>query len=166
MTEKALSTYKEQLSQIWQRYRDEVSTDPVDLKTVAAWAISKGLWKPRPVELSARLAEDLATSLREQTRTDGKGRRYRAIIPVRKKGYGGVPLFEWADIDDTTRAHVEKNTQQERRSIASDVFAYGMKVEHYNDMHPEEEPFPLLLDFTDDYEEDKAARGVDDERAA
>ena len=132
---------------------EEVSNDPVDLKAVAAWAISKGLWKPRPVELNARLAEDLADSLREQTRTDGKGRRYRAIIPVRKRGQAGTTLFEWADIDDAPRIHVEKSVQQERRSIVSDCYALAMKVDHYNDNHPEEEPLQVVFDFEDDVAE-------------
>ncbi len=161
-----MATYKEQLHRIWEQYRNEVSTDPVDLKVVASWAIAKGLWKPRPVELNTRLAEDLADSLREQTRTDGKGRRYRALIPVRKRGPGGVPLFEWADIDDAPRTHVEKSVQQERRSIASDCFALAMKVDHYNDMHPEEEPLQIIFDFTDDVAEEKFAKGIDDDDKA
>ena len=161
-----MASYKEQLQRIWALYREEVSTEPVDLKAVAAWAISKGLWQPRPIELNARLAEDLAASLREQTRTDEKGRRYRANIPVRKKTVDGVPLFEWADIDDAPRMHVEKSVQQERRSIASDVFALGMKVEHYNDAHPDEEPMTLIFDFTDDYAEEKIAKGIDEEDEA
>ena len=161
-----MATYKEQLLQIWEKYREEVSPDPVDLKVVAAWAIAKGLWKPRPIELNARLAEELATSLREQTRTDSKGRSYRAFIPARKGGAGSVPLFEWADIDDAPRSHVERSVQQERRSIASDCFALAMKVEHYNDMHPDEEPLQTIFDFGDDIEEEKIARGIDKDKAA
>lgn len=164
--EAVLATYNEQLLRIWEQYRQEVSPDPVDLKVVAAWAISKGLWKLRPVELSAKLAEELANSLREQTRTDNKGRNYRAFIPVRKRGASGVPLFEWADIDVAPRAHVEKSIQQERRSIASDCFALVMKVDHYNDTHPNEEPLQTVFDFTDDVAEEKVARGINDDKAA
>ena len=161
-----MATYKEQLQSIWESYRVEVSTDPVDLKVVAAWAIAKGLWKPRPVELNARLAEDLADSLREQTRTDKKGHRYRAIIPVRKRGPGGVPLFEWADIDDAPRAHVEKNIQGDRRSIAADCYALAMKIDHYNYSHPNEEPLQGIFDFEDDVAEMKLSNGIDGDEAA
>ena len=69
-----MSNYKEQVRGIWQRYRDEVSAEPVDLPTVASWAIAKKLWLPRPVDLSASLANDLADALREEARVDNKGR--------------------------------------------------------------------------------------------
>ena len=44
--------------------------------------------------------------------------------------------------------------------------ALAMKVEHYNDAHRAEEPIQLILDFTDDVEEAKIVRGLDDENAA
>ncbi len=157
-----MPNYKEQVRQIWQRYRDEVSTDPVELREVASWAIGKKLWQPRPIDLSTSLANDLADALREETRTDNKGRSYRANIPVRTRGQGGLPLFVWADIDDAPRLHVEKSTQQERRSIANDCYALAMKIDHYNDAHPTEEPLPSLFDFTDDVEEMKIIAGLDE----
>lgn len=42
-----------------------------------------------------------------------------------------------------------------------------MKVEHYNEDHPEEEPIQIVMNFEDDVEEMKIMRGVgDDEEAA
>jgi hypothetical protein len=156
-------SYSEQLRKVWKQYREEVSTDPVDLRTVAAWAIEQKLWTPRPIDLSASLANDLAQALREEKRIDKEGREYRANIPVRSRAKNGVSLFEWADIDDAPRPHVEKNVQQERRSIASDCYALLMKVEHYNAHHPEEEPIQLILAFDDDIAEMKMAKGLDDD---
>ncbi|MBA3526148.1 MAG: hypothetical protein H0T82_04425 [Sphingomonas sp.] len=158
-----MANYKEQIRDIWKRYRDQVSTDPVDLKEVAAWALSHQLWAPRPIDLSASLAKDLADSLREEKRIDKAGREYRANIPVRQKGDNGVPLFVWADIDDAPRTHVEKSIQQERRSIQSDCYALAMKAEHYNEAHPVEEPIQIILNFEDDVEEMKIANGLFDE---
>lgn len=159
-------SYSEQLRELWKQYREEVSTDPVDLRTVASWAIGKGLWAPRPVDLSASLANDLAQALREEKRTDKAGREYRANIPVRLRAKDGQSLFEWADIDDAPRLHVEKSVQQERRSIASDCYALVMKVEHYNEAHPDEEPIEIVMNFEDDVEEMKIMRGLGDEAAA
>lgn len=155
-------SYSEQLRELWKQYRDQVSSDPVDLKTVAAWAIRQGLWAPRPVDLNTSLANDLAQALREEKRTDKAGREYRANIPVRSRAKDGKTLFEWADIDDAPRLHVEKNVQQERRSIASDCFALMMKVDHYNEHHPDEEPIQLILKFEDDINEMKIADGLED----
>lgn len=159
-------SYSEQLRELWKRYRDEVSVDPVDLKTVAAWAIEQELWVPRPIDLNTSLANDLAQALREEKRTDKSGREYRANIPVRSRAKDGTTLFEWADIDDAPRLHVEKNVQQERRSVASDLYALMMKVDHYNAAHPDEDPIQLILQFDDDIAEMKIANGLDDEAEA
>ena len=164
-----MATYKEQIREIWKQYRKEVSAKPAELRDVAAWAIKKRLWQPQPADLSASLAKDLAEALRDETRIDSKGRRYRANVPVRIPGKDGTPLFFWADIDapETPRAHVENNIQQERRSIVSDCYALAMKVEHFNDQNPNEKPLQVVFDFTDDVEELKIARGIeDDDKAA
>jgi hypothetical protein len=158
-----MANYNEQMRDLWQQYRQEFSVEPADLKEIAAWAISKGLWRPRPADLNTSFARDLAEALREEVRTDHKGRRYRANIPVKIKTKDGTPLFQWADIDDAPRSHVEKSVQQERRSIASDCYALAMKVDHYNDMHPEEEKLQMIFDFTEDVEEMKIANGLSDE---
>ena len=155
-----MANYKERLRSIWKQYRGEVASDPVDLQTVAEWAIEKGLWAPRPIDLNRNLANDLAQALREEKRIDKSGREYRANIPVRQRAKDGAPLFQWADIDDAPRPHVEKSVQQERRSIVSDCYALLMKVEHYNEAHPNEEPIQLILDFQEDVEELKIAEGL------
>ena len=162
-----MSIYRERLRSIWKQYREKVSPDPIDLQTVAEWAIKHNLWGPRPIDLNRSLANDLAQALREEKRTDVSGREYRANISVRQKANDGATLFQWADIDDAPRLHVEKSVQQERRSIASDCYALLMKVEHYNDTHEDEEPLQLVLDFEDDVEEMKIADGLgEDEEAA
>lgn len=160
-------SYSEQLRELWKRYRDEVGPDPVDLKTVASWAIAKGFWAPRPIDLNTSLANDLAQALREEKRIDKAGREYRANIAVRQRAKDGTSLFEWADLDDAPRLYVEKSVQQERRSIASDCYALVMKVDHYNEAHPTEDPLQIVMDFTDDVAEAKMANGLvkDDEAA-
>lgn len=155
-----MANYTEQLQQLFERYHDEVSPNPVDLGTVASWAIAKGLWKPRVVELSAALANDLARALREKKRIDKDGREHRAFIPVRRKAADGQASFEWADIDTAPRGHVEKHLQDDRRSIVSDCYALQMKQDHYNAMHPHGQPIQTIMDFTDDVEELKIADGL------
>jgi hypothetical protein len=158
-----MATYKEQVRDIWKKYREQVSPDPVDLKDVAAWAIDKKLWKPRPVDLHASLASDLADALRDETRIDAKGRKYRVNIPVRETPKGGPSLFKWADLDFAPHSHVVKNVQQDRRSITSDCYALAMKVEHYNDAYPDREQIQVCFNFEEDVEEAKIARGILDD---
>jgi len=161
MRRSALGTYKENMLHIWEQYHDEVSPDPTDLRDVAAWAVSKSLWAPRPVDVNASFAREMADVLREQVRTDQDGRHYRAFIPAKSKGKDGLPLFKWADIDEAPRTHVEKGVQGERRQIANDCFALAMKVDHYNAIHPKEAPLQVVFKFDEDIEEMKIAKGID-----
>jgi hypothetical protein len=156
-----LGTYKENMLRIWGRYQKEVSAKPTDLRKIAAWAIKKRLWAPRPVDVSASFAREMADILREQVRIDQDGREYRAFISAKAKDKRGLPLFKWADIDMAPRSHVEKGIQRERRSIAADCFALAMKRDHYNAMHPKEEPLQVVFNFEEDIEELKIARGLD-----
>lgn len=160
-----MSGYKENMLRIWKQYHEEVSADSTDLRDVGAWARSKSLWAPRPIDVDTSFAREMADVLREQVRTDKDGRQYRAFIPAKTRGKDGLPLFKWADIDVAPRSHVEKGIQGERRSIANDCFALAMKVDHYNAMHPKEEPLQVVFNFEEDIEEMKIAKGIDDEAA-
>jgi hypothetical protein len=160
-----MGTFKANMLQIWERYQAEVSADPADLREMASWAMSKKLWAPRPVDVQASFARDMADILREQTRIDEDGREYRAFIPARTSGKDGLPLFKWADIDVAPRSHVEKGIQGERRSIANDCFALAMKIDHYNASHPKENPLQAVFKFDEDIEEMKIAKGIVEEAA-
>jgi hypothetical protein len=161
-----MATYAQQMQAIFDQYRQEVSSDPADLKDVGIWALAKGLWKPRPVDMAASFAREMAECLREEMRTDKVGRRYRAKIAARITK-GGLPLFVWADIDDAPRSHVEKGTAQKRQQLVDDGFRLRMDVDHYNWAHPAEEPIQLILDITEDVEERIIAEGIGkDEDAA
>jgi hypothetical protein len=161
-----LGTYTENMLHIWKQYQKEVSADPTDLRDIAAWAIKKRLWAPRPMDVNASFAREMADILREQVRTDKDGREYRAFIPAKAKDKGGLPLFKWADIDVAPRSHVEKGVQGERRSIAANCFALAMKRDHYNAAHPKEKPLLVILNFEEDVEEMKIAKGLDGKNAA
>jgi hypothetical protein len=150
---------------IWEQYQQKVSLDPTDLRDVGAWARSKGLWSPRPIDVDTSFARDMADVLRKQVRTDRDGRKYRAFIPAKAKSKDGLPLFKWADIDVAPRSHVEKGIQGERRQIANDCFALAMKVDHYNATHPGEEPLQIPFNFEEDIDEMKITKGLNSEAA-
>ena len=166
-----MTKYSQQMQAIFEQYRQEISTEPVNLKKVGEWAIAQGLWKPRPTDITARFASEMAEALREEYRTDKAGRKYRAKIVARKLSSTGLPLFEWGDIDDAPRPHVENGVALKRRQIVGDSHQLRIDVDHYNDAHSEEEPLTLILDFTDDVEEMLIAEGIasaddDDEAVA
>jgi hypothetical protein len=69
------SYYQQKMQDLFKQYQEEVSRDPVDLKEVGAWAMEKGLWAPRPVDMQSRFAAEMAEALGEEYRTDKAGRR-------------------------------------------------------------------------------------------
>lgn len=157
-----MAAYSQQMQDIFRKYQEEVSPDPADLRDVAAWAIKEGLWHPKPADVHARFAQEMADALREEYRTDKAGRRYRAKHAIRATNYDGKQMSLWDDIDTAPRAHMEKAFAQRRRGIVGDSHQLRLDVDHFNSVHPEEEPVQLILDFTDDVAEMLIAEGIDD----
>lgn len=151
-----MATYDEQMLRIFDRYNAEIDPDPVSLEEVAMWAIDQGLYRPAPRDIAKLCREALADSLRQEKRTDEKGRRYRAKHSVRSN-IGGVQMSLWADIDKAPRTFMEKSFAQRRKSIVDDCFQVKQDVDHYNDANLDETPIQIILDFTDDVSEIEAA---------
>ena len=161
-----MSKYSEEMQAIFHRYQRDVNLDPADLHDVAAWAIKKGLWKPRPADIRDRFSRDMAEALRQEYRVDYKGRSYRANHAVRASRSGWQMSF-WADIDVAPRSHMEKAFAQRRRQIVGDSYQLRLDVDHYNDVRLEDPQIPLILDFTDDVKEMMVAKGIgEDDQAA
>jgi hypothetical protein len=156
-----MASYHQQMQTIFAQYQKEVGPAPADLKVVGAWAMSKGLWAPRPVDIQSRFAQEMAEALREEYRVDKAGRKYRSKLAVRTSK-DGLQGSLWGDIDTAPRTHVEKNVQQRRRQIVGDCFQLQVDVDHYNGAHPKEEQLSLVLDMTEDVREMKVAAGIDD----
>jgi hypothetical protein len=84
-----------QLTNILDRYIEEVDSEPTALDDVVDWALTLGLFRPEPRDIRKIFKEALAESLRQEKRFDGK-RWYRAKRSVRTN-IGGVQLNLWAD---------------------------------------------------------------------
>ena len=151
-----MSSYSDQIKLYMQRYKDEVSNDPlVDPHDVAAWAYLNGLHKPSTTTIIDAIASDIAQAWREEYRTDKHGRRYRAKHAVKKRNYDGKTMSLWADMDDVKapRAHFEQAFGQRRTQAVNDCVQLRIDVDVYNEKRSNERPIPLVLDFTDDVEE-------------
>lgn len=152
-----MAKYGPQMIGIFERYSQEVDSDPTDLVPVAEWAVANGLYHPIPRDVARLCREDLAESLRQHKRVDSKGRKYRAKRSVRQN-IGGVQLNLWADADTAPRSFMEKSFSQGRKGVVDDMFQLKMDHDHYNDAHADEPPIPLIYDLTDDMAEMEAAR--------
>lgn len=145
-------SYSEQMQKIWKKYEEEGMPVPASKTEVAAWAIDHGLWEPRKTDIISQCANDLAKALREEYRTDIKGRRYRAkhVVKIKEEG---KQLYLWADIDTAPREHMVKAFAQRRKQVVGDCHQLKTDVDYYNDSNTDKEPIQVVLDFTDDVEE-------------
>ncbi len=157
-----MATYREQLQKVWHDFEAENGHVPATAREAVQWGARRGLIDVPQVDPLAKLAEDMATALREEYATDAQGRRYRVNHAVRVSK-GGVQYTFWAMMTDAPREHMQKAFMQRREQIVGDCVQLGTDVEAYNAMRAEQEPIPMLFDFRDDVEE---RRYWDDKRAA
>lgn len=147
-----MAGYREQLQRVWHAYESENGAVPVTAREAVAWGISKGMLVEPEVDPLAKLAEDMATALREEYATDAEGRRYRVNHAVRVTK-GGVQYTFWAMMKDAPRAHMQKAFIQRREQIVDDCVQLDTDVEAYNHMRKDQDPIQIPFDFRDDVEE-------------
>lgn len=63
----------------------------------------------------------------------------------------------WLDIDTATRSQMALSFAQERARIAALLTQITVDMEHFNELHPNEEPLTIVLDFTNDVAERRLA---------
>jgi hypothetical protein len=148
-----MATYTESLQEFWKMYEAEKGEgSAVNSHDVAEWAYHKGLWKPRPKNVIDILADDLARAWREEYRFDRLGRRYRAKHAVRTSE-NGKQMTLWADIDTASHPHMQRAFAQRRQQVVGDCLQLKTDVDVYNDLHINDSPIQVVLDFTHDVEE-------------
>lgn len=147
-----MATYKQTLQRAWHAYENEHGTVPATAREAVQWAVQQGLIEMPEVDPYAKLAEDMATALREEYATDAKGRRYRVNHAVRVTK-AGVQYTFWAMMKDAPREHMHKAFAQRREQIVGDCVQLSTDVDAYNDMNADQPAIPMLFDFRDDVEE-------------
>jgi len=147
-----MTTYKQALQRAWHAYENEHGTVPATTREAVQWAVERGLVEIPDVDPYAKLAEDMATALREEYATDSKGRRYRVNHAVRVTK-AGVQYTFWAMMKDAPREHMQKAFMQRREQIVGDCVQLATDVEAYNDMNADQPTIPMLFDFRDDVAE-------------
>lgn len=135
-------------------YKQQTGEIAIDMHKVAAFAQARGYPMPRPIDPLERLVAEFSKAAREETRRDAKtGRPYRAnhAFPIRQ-GPEQLPLWLWVDIDEAPRRLIQKSLIHRREQIVGDVVQLAFDVEHWNNIHPDEEPIVIPTDYTDDLE--------------
>lgn len=153
-----MAKYYEQLQRIWHQYHAEMGDIPSSARDAVAWGVAQGLIVPPSIDPLDQLAEDMATALREEYKTDKHGRRYRVNHAVRVTK-AGVQYTFWGVMDSSDRPFMEKAFAQRRKQIVGDCLQLKTDVDVYNDKHHEQDPIGLVLDFRDDVAEAEGMGG-------
>lgn len=151
-----MAAYMKQMQRIVTRYRLAGEPWPASAKTIADWAIQKGLWELPESAALTRCAEDIARAMREEYMTDKKGRRVRVKHPA-SVSIKGEQMVLWDDMRTATRQHMRISFQQRRHQIVGDCRQLKVDVDSYNDLTPDEKPIQMIFDFTMDLAELEAA---------
>lgn len=152
-----MSAYSKQVKSYVAQYQKEHgnSSGLVEAHDVAAWAVANGLHKPNTKTLIDMVAADISRVFREEYRTDVYGREYRANHAV-KEIIGKKQMVFWGDMDDAAvpRNHFVKSFAQRRKMIVGDCVQLKTDVDVYNGKFSKEDPIQVVLDFTDDVNEE------------
>jgi hypothetical protein len=149
-------------------YREETGQIEVDMHDVARFALRKGMKWPKPPSPVDLLAKQFTQAARTEIRQDSKtGRPYRANHAVPVETTAGQLAFVWVDIDDpsVTRPIMRKSLIKRREQMVDDGVQLCLDADHWNSLHPAEEPIMLPMDFELDVQIRKAASGEADEAA-
>jgi hypothetical protein len=145
-------TKTKQLQQIIRLYKQRTDSYEIDMRKVAEFAVHElGIELPKPVDPLDLLAKKFTSAAREETRIDSTtGLPYRANHAVPKSG---SQQCLWIDIDEATRALMQKSAVKRREQIVGDALQLELDVQHWNRVNPHEDPINIPLDFTEDVEE-------------
>lgn len=128
-------------------YKEVTGENEIDMHKVAAFAKAEGWEMPKPpseVDMLAKLFADDAQS--ERRYDDATGKPYRAYhaLPVKT---GQLNLFVYVDIDDATRPQMHKSAVHRREQMVSDGYQLSLDLDHWNGVHPDQEPIDLPMDL-------------------
>lgn len=158
-----MSTKIELLQRVRREYRERTGETVLDHRKVAEFAVRKLGWKaPQPKDPLDMLAKELSDAARVEERRDTKtGLPYRANLSYTIT-QGQQQLALWVDTDEATRFQLMKAATKHRDQMVGEAYRLALTVEHWNRIHPDQEPYQLELDLGPDVEWMRNAPGEDE----
>ncbi len=154
------------MQRLIRHYKEQTGKKEVDLHEVAKWAVDNGWPLPAPTNPLDLLAKEFARAAREEIRRDKQtGKPYRANHAITQP-QGNQQLTFWVDIDEAPRKIILKSLNQRREQMVGDGLQLTFDADHWNSIHPDEEPIVVQMDFTDDIEWRKNAPDDDEKKAS
>lgn len=133
-------------------YKEETGTKEVNMKELAKFAVKKGWKLPIPADPLDILAKQFADAAREEIKHDAvTGDPYRVNHAMTTR-QGHEQITIWIDIDEAIRLSMHKSLVQRREQMVGDGLQLTLDAEHWNRIHPSEEPIQMLLDLGPDVE--------------
>jgi hypothetical protein len=135
-------------------YKRETGQLQVDMHEVAKFAVAHNWPLPQPTDPLDRLAEQFSHAARVEIKHDEQtGRPYRVNHAVPHHQPDGRQLsYLWIDIDEAPRGPMWKSLINRREQMVGDALQLTFDKDHWNAMHPDEDPIEIPLDFSDDVE--------------
>jgi hypothetical protein len=118
---------------------------------------------PKPVDPVDMLAREFARAARMEQREDKVTRRPYRVYHAYPAHRNGAQLKLWVDIDEAPREPMKISLGLRRQQMANDGYHLSLDAEHWNRIHPQEQPIVLALDFEQDVAERKNAPNEQDD---
>jgi hypothetical protein len=150
--------------QIIRLYREKTGVTEVNMHEVAKFAIQMGCAIPPPVDPIDRLAKELSRAARAEYAYDEKTKRPYRVNHALLRATNGVQTMFWVHIEHARRSQMLASLTLRREQMVSDGAQLTFDADHWNAMHPNEDPIQMQLDLTLDVEWRKNA--PDDEQEA
>lgn len=150
-------TQDQEIQGLFRVYKQATKQEFVVTEEYAKWLVHKGWELPTPQDPITLLAKKIQDALRKETRRDAiTGREYKVNLSFSSENGQGSFLI---DVDEAKRHVVVKCLQQRREQTAGDAYQIELIQEHWNNLHPNEEPINLPHDYTMDVMIKKANDG-------
>lgn len=158
-------TKSEKMQDFVRFYKEKYGILSADMKEVAAEAQRMGWKMPQPKTPLDLLGAQFSDSQREEIRKDDvTGRPYRANLAV-TTWQGTAQTVLWTEIDDAPRHVAHKSLTQYRDQMVGEAVKMTDTADHWNRVHPSDEPINMELDFGPDVEWERNAPRDDEEAA-
>ncbi len=145
-----MATKKHEMRNFIEYFKEQTGNAELDMKEVAKLAVKNGWPLPAPVDPYDRLAKQFTDVVREVVRHDKKtGKPYRVYHAIPAEN-GNQQQFRWIDIDEAPRNKMHKSLVLRREQMVGDAYHLTLDADHWNSIHPEEDPINLPLDFGPD----------------
>jgi hypothetical protein len=148
-----MSTKNEKMRQFVRWYKHEFKKTAVSMAEVAQEAIKRGWKLPPPISPEERFAKQFANAEREEIRYDKETREpYRGNLALTQRFKDGTQQSLWVDTDEANRSQMRQALHKYREQMIGEAVIGTNTAEHWNRIHPEQQPLPFPTDFAEEVE--------------